>query len=71
MTIDFLAGCLSCKQENCSLAWLRVVKKRKSAKCHLQMQCASLTPHTLGAKESVVLLPGAAAGIGDVLYHVD
>lgn len=36
MTIDFLAGRLNCRQENCSLAWPHVVKKRKSAKSHLK-----------------------------------
>lgn len=48
MTIDFLAGRLSCRQENCSLAWLRVVQKRKSAKCHLKTSVCLADPAHAG-----------------------
>lgn len=61
MTIDFLAGRLSCRQENCSLAWLHVVKKTKSVKCHLKTPvCLTDFTHT-GYQRS--LLPRAAVGI--------
>lgn len=64
MTIDFLAGRLSWKRENCSLAWLRVVKKRKSAKCRLQTPACLADPaypgrqgegHSQGQKQALEL----------------
>lgn len=46
MTMDFLAGLRSCRQENHSLAWPHVVKKRKSAKCNLKTPvCLADPPH--------------------------
>lgn len=52
IAIDFLAGCLSRRQESCSLAWLRAAKRRKAAKCPLKTPGARLTPRTPKSKRS-------------------
>lgn len=59
MTIDFLARSLSCRQENCSLARLHVVKKRKSVKCHLKTPVCLADPRMLGTKQ-ILTSPGSS-----------
>ena len=53
MAIDFLAGCLSCRHENCSLAWLRVVKMWKLAKRRLKTLASLADPARSGYRRDL------------------